>query len=161
MKTIRTMILSAVLVVAAAASVSAQNTTTQDITINVQAINKIAISGGAHTMTINTATAGQAPDDVVWATDWAITTNQTGSKVIASIGTDMPAGVTLKVNMAEPTGATPAGDVALTSADQELVTGITTLNESGLTLTYTASATAAAGVQSVVRTVTYTVTGGV
>ena len=160
MKTTRTIILSAVLVVAAAVSGSAQSTT-QDITINVSAINKIAISGGAHTMTINTATAGQAPDDVVWSTSWAITTNQTGSKVVASIGSDMPTGVTLTVDMAEPTGATPAGATALTSTPQELVTGITKLNESGLGLTYTASATAAAGVQSVARTVTYTVTGGV
>jgi hypothetical protein len=63
--------------------------------------------------------------------------------------------------MGEPTNATSAGDVALTSTAQELVTGITKLNESGLSLTYTASATAAAGVQSVARTVTYTVTGGV
>src|SRR5688572_24892399 len=104
MKTTRTMILSAVLVVAAAVSGSAQSAT-QDLTINIQAINKVAISGGAHTITINTATAGQAPDDVVWATTWAITTNQTGSKVVASIGSNMPSGVSLKVNMAEPTNA--------------------------------------------------------
>ena len=160
MKSIRNMVLGAVLVVAAAASAQAQSAT-QDITINVQAINKIAISGGAHTMTINTATAGQAPDDVVWSTSWAITTNMTGSKVVAAIGSDMPSGVTLKVNMAEPTNATSAGDVSLSSTSQELVTGITKLNESGLTITYTASATTLAGVQTVARTVTYTVTGGV
>jgi hypothetical protein len=153
------MILSAVLVVAAAVSGSAQSAT-QDLTINIQAINKVAISGGAHTITINTATAGEAPDDVVWATTWAITTNQTGSKVVASIGSNMPSGVTLKVNMANPTNATSAGDVVLTDAAQELVTAITKLNQSGMALTYTASATAGAGVQSVSRTVTYTVTSG-
>jgi opacity protein-like surface antigen len=160
MKNFRNMVLSAVLVVAAAASAQAQSAT-QDITISVQAINKIAISGGAHTMTINTATAGQAPDDVVWSTSWDITTNQTGSKVVAAIGSDMPSGVTLKVNMAEPTNATSAGDVSLTSTPQELVTGISKLNESALGITYTASATALAGVQTVARTVTYTITGGV
>jgi opacity protein-like surface antigen len=159
MKTIRTMVLSAVLVVAAAASASAQ--ATQDVTINIQAINEISIAGGAHTMTISTATAGQAPDDVTWATTWAITTNQSNAKVSASIGSDMPSGVTLKVNLANPTNATSNGDVSLSSTAQELVTGITKLNESGLSLTYTASATALAGVQSVARTVTYTVTGGV
>jgi hypothetical protein len=159
MKTIRTMVLSAVLVVAAAASASAQ--ATQDVTINIQAINEISIAGGAHTMTISTATAGQAPDDVTWATTWAITTNQSNAKVSASIGSDMPSGVTLKVNLANPTNATSNGDVSLSSTAQELVTGISKLNESGLSLTYTASATALAGVQSVARTVTYTVTGGV
>ena len=73
----------------------------------------------------------------------------------------MPSGVTLKVNLANPTSATSNGDVSLSSTAQELVTGISKLNESGLSLTYTASATALAGVQSVARTVTYTVTGGV
>ncbi len=159
MKNVRTMILSAVLVVAAAASGSAQSTT-QNLTINIVAINEISVSGGAHTMTINTATAGQAPDDVVWGTTWAITTNQTGAKVVVSIGSDMPTGVSLKVNMAEPTNASSAGEVALTSIPQELVTGITKLNEGNLDLTYTASATTGAGVQSVSRTVTYTVTSG-
>ena len=66
MKNSHTMIMSAVLVIAAAASASAQNTATQDLTINVQAINKISVSGGAHTLTINTATAGNAPS-ASWA----------------------------------------------------------------------------------------------
>jgi hypothetical protein len=160
MKTVRNMVLSAVLVVAAAASASAQ-TATQDITIDIVAINKVAITGGAHTMTINTATAGQAPDDVVWGTTWAVTTNQTGAKITAELDSDLPSGVSLKVNLAQPTGAASNGDVSLAQTAQEVVTGITTLNESGLALTYTASATALAGVQSVVRTVKYTVTGGV
>jgi hypothetical protein len=154
------MVLSAVLVVAAAASASAQ-TATQDITIDIQAINKVAILGGAHTMTINTATAGQAPDDVTWGTTWAVTTNQTGAKITAELDSDLPSGVSLKVNMAQPTGASSNGDISLAQTAQELVTGITTLNESGLALTYTASATALAGVQSVARTVKYTITGGV
>jgi hypothetical protein len=158
MKTIRTMLLSAVLVVAAAASGSAQ--VTQIITVNVSAINEISIAGGAHTITINTATAGQAPDAVTWATSWAITTNQTNTKVSAAIDANTPSGVTLEVEMGEPAGATPGGKQALSTTPVELVTGITKLQAATLPLTYTATATAAAGVQSVARTVTYTVTGG-
>ena len=159
MKTIRTLCLSAVLAVAAAASASAQ-TATQDITVNIQAISRIAIAGGAHTITINTATAGQAPDAVTWSTTWAITTNETSQKVTAGVGSDLPTGVTLTVELGQPTGATSAGAVTLTGTAQEVVTGISKLNSPTLPLTYTASATAAAGVQSVLRTVTYTITGG-
>lgn len=159
MKNSRTMIMSAFLVIAAAASASAQ-TATQDLTINIQAINEIAVVGGAHTLTINTATAGNAPDDATWATTWAITTNETGMKVTASIGSAMPSGTTLKVNLGEPTGGASVGDVSLDNTAKDVVTGISTLNESGLSLTYTVQATAAAGVQSINRTVTYTVTSG-
>lgn len=160
MKNSRTMIMSAFLVIAAAASASAQ-TATQDLTINIQAINKIAVSGGAHTLTINTATAGNAPDDATWTTSWAITTNQSTMKVTASIGTDMPSGTTLILNMGEPTAASSAGNVTLEGAAKDVVTGITKLNEASLPLTYTVQATAAAGVQSISKTVTYTVTSGV
>lgn len=160
MKNSRTMIMSAFLVIAAAASASAQ-TATQDLTINIQAINKIAVSGGAHTLTINTATAGNAPDDATWTTSWAITTNQSTMKVTASIGTDMPSGTTLILNMGQPTAATSAGNVVLEGSAKDIVTGITKLNESSLPLTYTVQATAAAGVQSISKTVTYTVTSGV
>jgi hypothetical protein len=159
MKNSRTMIMSALLVIAAAGSASAQ-TATQDLTINIQAINKITVAGGAHTLTINTATAGNAPDDATWTTSWAITTNQDNMKVTASIGSAMPSGTALVVSLGEPTGATPAGDVSLDNTAKDVVSGISKLNESSLPLTYTVSATAAAGVQSIARTVTYTVTTG-
>ena len=126
MKTSRTMIMSAFLVIAAAASASAQ-TATQDLTINIQAINKIAVSGGAQTLTINTATAGNAPDDATVTTSWAVTTNQSTMKVTASIGTDMPSGTTLILNMGAPTAATSAGNVVLAGAAKDVVTSITKL----------------------------------
>ena len=42
-----------------------------------------------------------------------------------------------------------------------MVTGITKLAETGLAISYQLDATAAAGVTSGTRTVTYTITGGV
>jgi hypothetical protein len=161
MKNSRTMIMSAFLVIAAAASASAQ-TATQDLTISVQAINKIAVSGGAHTLTVNTATAGNAPDDATWTTSWAVTTNESDMKITASIGSAMPSGVTLKVNLANPANAASAGAVTLDDGSaKDVVTGITKLNEGSLPLTYTVQATTEAGVQSVSKTVTYTITSGV
>jgi hypothetical protein len=167
MKNVRTMIMSAVLVAAAAASGHAQanSTATQDITIDIQAINRIAVDGGAQTVTFGASsvvTPGQSPDDQTISTTWAVTTNQPNTKVTAGIATAITGGVTLKVNMAGPTGASGGTDVALTDgADHDVVTGINKQAQSGMALTYKVSAPVSAGVTSITRTVTYTVVGGV
>jgi hypothetical protein len=73
----------------------------------------------------------------------------------------MPSGVTLSVSLAAPSGAASAGSVSLGTVAQDVVTGIGTVSASGLNVTYTLSATAAAGVvASDSRTVTYTITTG-
>jgi len=160
MKNSRTAIMSAFLVIAAAASASAQ-TATQALTIDVQAINKITVAGGAHTLTINTATAGDAPDAQTWTTSWAITTNQSNMKVTASIATPMPANTSLAVDLGAPAGGSSSvGVVTLDDTEKDLVTGITKLNASSMPLAYTATAGAAAGVQTISKTVTFTITTG-
>ena len=59
-------------------------------------------------------------------------------------------------------GGTSAGLKSLSTSAVDLVTGITKLNESGLSLSYQLDATSAAGViTSTTRIVTYTITGGV
>lgn len=145
---------------AAAGEASAQ---TQTVTFSVEPINEMTVSGNPGALTINAATAGSAPTSVSDAsTTWAITTNQTGTKVTAAIDQAMPANVTLRVSLAAPTGATSAGSVALGTLGADLVTGITKLNESGKVITYTLSATAAADVvANASRVVTYTVVAGI
>ena len=149
----------ALLTITLAASASAQNT--QSVTLAVNAINQIAFTGSP-SLTITTAAAGSNPTSVNDASaTWAVTTNQTGAKITGSIASALPAGITLSVNLANPTGATSAGSVALGTTAVDLVTGITKLAQGGLGVTYTLSATAAAGVlASTTRVVTYTITGG-
>ena len=68
---------------------------------------------------------------------------------------------TLQVNLGAPTGGSSSGDVTLSTTAADLVTGITQRAESGLTVSYTLSATVAAGVvASDTRTVTLTLTAG-
>ncbi len=154
------MFVAGLLIVAAAASANAQ-TATQSVGYNVNAINQISVAG-TPTLTINTAVAGNAPTSASSiGHTWAVTTNQTGAKITASIPTAMPAGVTLSATMAAPAGATSAGALALTVTAVDLVTGITKLNATGLTLGYALDATSAAGVQTGTRVVTFTITGGV
>ncbi len=137
-------------------------TSTQTVTFEVDPINQIAVTG-TPSLLINAASAGNAPTSVTaTGSSWAVTTNQSGAKVTASIASAMPTGVTLSVQLGAPSGATSAGLKALGTTAVDVVTGITKLNASSLALTYQLDATAAAGVvSSSTRVVTYTVTGGV
>jgi hypothetical protein len=143
-----------------AGSASAQ-TATQTVTFAVSAINQIAFVGSP-SLTISTAIAGSAPTSASDASaTWAVTTNQTNAKITASIASAMPTGLTLSANLAAPSGATSLGATALGTTAVDVVTGITQKAQSGMSVTYTLDATAAAGVvPSASRVVTYTITGG-
>ena len=145
------------------ASVFAADSTTQSVTFEVTAINELSVSGNPGTLTVSTATAGSAPNAVSDATTtYAITTNESSRKITAAIDTAMPAGVTLTAELAAPTGGTSTGAVALGTTAVDSVTGITTLNEIAKTITYSLSATSAAGVvTSASKTVTFTIVAGV
>jgi hypothetical protein len=150
----------AMLVLVGGVSRSASAQTSHLITFQIDAINQIGFAG-APSLVINTATAGSDPNSVSAAASWSVTTNQTGSKITASIGTNMPAGLTLSTNLTAPSGAASAGAKTLSTVAVDLVTGITKVAAGPLAVTYALTATAAAGVvASTSRTVTYTITGG-
>lgn len=136
-------------------------TGTQSLTFAINAINQIAFTG-TPALTVSTAAAGSAPTSVTNATaTWAVTTNQTGAKITASIPTAMPAGLTLSANLTPPTGAVSTGYQALGLTATDVVTGITKVAQGTLGVLYRLDATAAAGVvASASRVVTYTITGG-
>ena len=152
----------AVLAVVALVPAAQAQTATQTVTFQVNAINQIAFVG-APSLTITTATAGSAPTSVTDATSsWAVTTNQTGAKITASIASNMPTGLTLSSSLVAPAAATSAGFLSLSTTAVDLVTGITKLAQGALGVSYRLDATAAAGVvASATRLVTYTITGGV
>ncbi|MDB6139920.1 MAG: hypothetical protein JWO94_2992, partial [Verrucomicrobiaceae bacterium] len=137
-------------------------TASQTVTYEVQAINELAVSGSTASLTVNSATAGSAPNAVTdSSTTYSITTNETNRKISGALNADMPSGVTLSANLAAPTGGTSAGKQTLSSVAVDLVTGISTLNESGKSIQYELAATSAAGVvTSASKTVTLTITAG-
>jgi hypothetical protein len=163
LNTARRLAAAAALAVLAAPAAHAQatSTATQTVTFAVNAVNQIAFTG-APTLTISTAVAGSAPTSVTDATaTWAVTTNQTGAKITASIASNMPAGLTLSTSLAAPAGATSAGFQSLSTVAVDVVTVITKLAQGSLGVSYKLDATAAAGVvTSASRVVTYTITGG-
>lgn len=139
---------------------AAAQSATQTLTFQVDAINQIAFTGNP-SLVINTAAAGSNPSSVTAAVTWAVTTNQANAKITASLNAALPANVTLTVDLAPATGASSAGAQSLGTTSVDLVTAVTRVAESALGVTYTLSATAAAGVvASTTRTVTYTITGG-
>lgn len=140
----------------------AGNTAQQTVTFEVQAIDEISVSGNPAALIVSTATAGSEPDAVTNnATTYAVTTNGTNMKITGDLDVAMPANTTLQVNLTAPTGGSSSGAVTLSASAGDLVTGITQKAESGLTITYTLSATVSAGiVASDSRTVTLTLTAG-
>jgi hypothetical protein len=138
----------------------AGNTAQQTVIYEVAAINEISVSGDPGKLMVNSATAGSEPNDTTDnSTTWAITTNQTARKITGSINSNMPTNVTLEINLEAPSGGSGAGDISLSTSDADLVTSIETVAESGLTITYTLSATVAAGVVAEAqKTVTLTLT---
>ncbi|MDB6073434.1 MAG: hypothetical protein JWO89_1074 [Verrucomicrobiaceae bacterium] len=137
-------------------------TATQTVTYEVQAINELSVSGATASLTVNAATAGSAPTAVSNSTTtYAITTNEENRKITGALNTVMPDGVTLSVTLGAPTGASSTGKQTLTDEPADLVTGISTLNESGKSIQYELAATSAAGVvASASKTVTLTITAG-
>jgi hypothetical protein len=149
------------LVLVAVAGTAQAQTATQTVTFAVNAINQIAFVG-APSLTITTAVAGSAPTSVTnAASTWAVTTNQTGAKITASLATNMPTGLTLSASLVAPATASSAGFQSLSTTAVDVITTLTKLNQAGMAVTYKLDATAAAGVvTSQSRVVTYTITGG-
>jgi hypothetical protein len=121
----------------------------------------LSVSGSPTPMVINTAIAGQLPTD---ASDLATTfsvraqNRNNPAKITARLNAPMPAGMTLTIQMQLPTGATGGGPIALDATEREIIGNITTTNNAARTITYTLSATPAAGVVPIQsRTVTFTV----
>ena len=152
--------LTAAWILASAATIASAQTATQTVTFQVDAINQIAFTGSP-SLVVSTATAGSDPTSATASGTWAVTTNQTGAKITASIGSNMPSGLTLSVNVSAPSVGSSAGAQTLSTTAVDVVTGITKHAQSGMNVSYSLSATAAAGVvSSTSRTVTYTITGG-
>ena len=128
------------------------------VTFNFQEINEIDITGDP-SLTINSAVAGEQPENAIDSlSTCAITTNGANKRITASIDTAMPAYVTLKVNVTAPSASgTSQGDVTLATSAANVVTGINTVADSRLAIIYQLSCTVQAGVlASAAKTVTFT-----
>ena len=136
-------------------------TATQVVRFEVNAINLIGVSGTPAPLVINTATAGAAAASVTaGGTSYAVTTNESNKKITASVNQALPAGVTLEVQLAAPSGASSADYVQLGTSSADVVTGISSTTASSLPITYRLSATPTVQMSAQARTVTFTIVSG-
>ena len=154
-----------VLSFAVAQNAMAQATATQNVSLAVNAVYKIATSGNPGAMTITTGTAGtNALTSVSDAsTSYSITQNFASTvKITANLDAALPAGYTLLMNLASTKG-TSAGNVDISattpSSAANVVTNIALGADANQTITYTFGANASAGVlASTAKVVTLTLT---
>jgi hypothetical protein len=143
----------------------AQASATQNLTLAVNTIYKIATSGNPGALTISTGTAGTdaltAVSDA--STTYSITQNFGATvKITANLDAVLPAGYALSINLASAKG-TSAGTVDISNATSasalSVVTAIAKGADAGKAITYTFSANASAGtLTSTAKVVTLTLT---
>jgi len=146
-------------------SAMAQAAANQSVTLAVNAVYKIAVSGNPGALTITDGTAGvdaltSASDNT---TNYSITQNVANTvKITAHMDAALAAGYSLLLNLASTKG-TSAGDVDISNATSgsavDMVTAINRGADAAQGITYTFSATASAGtLGSTTKTVTLTLT---
>jgi hypothetical protein len=141
--------------------VACAQSATQVVRFEVSAINQIGVTGSTAPLAITTATAGSSLTSVTaGGSNLAVTTNESNKKITAALDQALPAGVTLEVTLAAPSGASSQSFVALSTAGSDLVTGISATNAVSLPLTYRLSATPQASIGTQTRTITYTIVSG-
>ena len=158
MKTLKFLLLAAAMALLSSGPALGADVSTHVMTFDFQEINEIEVTGTPN-LTIASAIAGEQPQEITDSSStFAITTNGTNKRITASIDAAMPVYVTLKVNVAAPSGSgTSQGDVTLATSASNVVTGINHVADSNPIITYKLSATVQAGVLSTdTRTVTFT-----
>jgi hypothetical protein len=143
----------------------AQATATQNVTLAVNTVYRIATSGNPSPLTITTGTAGvDALTSVSDAsTSYSLTQNFGNTvKVTAHLDAALASGYILDLNLASTKG-TSAGTVDISNATSgsavDIVTNIARGADAGQIITYTFSATASAGtLASTTKVVTLTLT---
>lgn len=124
----------------------------------------IAVSGNPSLLRVSTAVAGSEPIAVSNSTTtYTVTTPNPNRrhKVVAQLNTAMPVGLTLSAMLDPPPGATSLGPIALDMTARDVVTGIPRNTNSTQGITYTFTASVAAGVvPSTSRIVTLTIVRG-
>lgn len=124
------------------------------------AAQTLNVSGSPGLLRVSTAIAGSEPIAVTNAsTTYTVATGTPNRsyKVTARLSAPMPLGVTLTASFAAPPGATSLGPVVLDATARDVVIDIPRRLTTTQSITYTLSATVAAGViPSSTRTVTLT-----
>lgn len=123
-------------------------------------VGTVTVGAAPGLLRVNAAVAGLEPTAVTGTSTITVKAQKANKpqKITAQLNAAMPAGLTLTLDMTAPTGATAQGTVTLDATARALMGNITNLTAETETLTYTFTATTAAGVVAAQsRTVTFTI----
>ena len=143
---------------------AASDTATHDVTVTLNEIVELEVTGGSITLTFSApADPGDLPaavTDATCALDWTSSVSSGSRAITAALSTVYTTGIVLKVTVTAPAGTngSAAPQVTLSAVAQNVFTGVTSENCSGATLTYEASLTQMVDVTSETKTITYTLT---
>ena len=139
-----------------------QNTATRAVTVAVNAIAKISVTGNPGALTITDGPTGTDALTSVsdGSTSYSITHNSpTDMRITAGLDAALPAGFAIAVSLASNKGTSGGSTTIPAGSAVNVVTGIARGADAGRTITYTFSANASAGtLASQTRTVTLTLT---
>jgi hypothetical protein len=138
--------------------VASAQTDTSTVTYTISAVSLVEIAGDVN-LTINSATSvGGGLANATDSTTYAITNNDGDKKIVGKLNSAMPANTTLSLQLGAPASGASAGAVALTASNQDLVTNIGAVNQTGVSMQFTLSATVSAAlVNAGTKTLTLTV----
>jgi len=139
------------------AGVASAQSDSSTVTYTISPVTLIEIASDVNLTidSVNSIGGGLANDTD--STSYAITNNAGAKKLVGKLNAAMPANTTLAVNASAPTGGASAGSVTLTDSNQDLVTGIGAVNQTGVNITFTLSATVNASlVNAATKTLTLT-----
>ncbi len=139
----------------------AQGTASQSVTLQVQAVTKIAVSGNPGALVISDAVAGSDLTSVSDnTTSYNITTNTDNMKIVASISATMPAGTRLLLQLGSNRGLSVGSiDISNAVSPVDLVTGISKGSDPNQTISYVFAANAdVPAIPSESRVITLTLT---
>lgn len=142
-------------------SQSAGSSATQVVIMEVKRISQISISGNLMPLIINDAVAGSELTPVIdGTTTYSIVTNNDDMKIGASINSELPAGISLKINMTS-SKATSLGtiDISNALAPVDVVVGIRRGSDANQAINYIFSANAdVSEITTETRTIIFTLT---
>ena len=98
-------------------------TATQNISIDIRPISRLAVAGST-TMTIPARGAAGAPTVSTATATYAVTTNEDNRRITVALDEPMPTGVTLRMKMDAPAGAVAEDELELSTDPRTAVTGI-------------------------------------
>lgn len=158
MKSVNSTLALALLVFGFTNAIQAQsNRTSQQIRVAVAEVDVFSCLGKV-SLTFPQTSSGSGIESATGTATWFVSTNGNNRKITAELDSDLPEGLDLKIGMEAPIGVKSTGMKSLSAQPTRLIQNLTNSRQSGMTISYMATATTHVLSNSYHRTVIFTIT---